>query len=131
MKRALLVALAALLCLPAGANHLSSPFSVRAEPLDARTILVRLDIPSGHAVYANKVRLELPAGWSLKSRTEPSVEDDPVAGREYLWRSRAEVVVVGQAGTPLPESIDVVLQGCSEAAQVCFPPERQRVPVGP
>lgn len=131
MKHLLSVALATLLSLPALAGEPTSPFSLRAEPLDARTILVRLDIPHGHAVYANKVQLELPSGWTLQSRTEPSVEDDPVAGREYLWRSRAEVVIVGPAGSALPEAINVVLQGCSEQAQICFPPERQRVPVGP
>lgn len=129
MKRIALAALAAVLCVPVAAQA-PSPFSVRAESLDARTILVRLDIPHGHAVYANKVKLELPSGWTLQSRTEPSVEDDPVAGREYLWRSRAEVVLVGMAGSAVPESIDVVLQGCSEAAKICFPPERQRIPVG-
>lgn len=129
MNRIVLAALTALLCAPVAAQA-PSPFSVRAESLDAHTILVRLDIPYGHAVYANKVKLELPSGWSLQSRTEPSVEDDPVAGREYLWRSQAEVILVGSAGSAVPEAIEVVLQGCSEAAQICFPPERQRIPVG-
>ena len=47
MKHLFSVAQATLLSLHALAGEPISPFSLRAETLDARSILVRLDIPDG------------------------------------------------------------------------------------
>ena len=132
MKSVRCWALAGALMILAGVSwaQAPSPFSASAQPINAHQILVRLEIPAGHAVYADKTRIQLPDGWRLQSSTVPEVVDDPVGGREYLWRGGAEAILVRDPGAAMPREIEVQVQGCSEAEGVCVPATRLMVPLG-
>lgn len=89
-------------------------------------VVLEVSIADGHAVYADRTRVEAP-GAAVQVLTAPVVKVDPVTGRESLWRDRARWAI---RGVSAGQTIDVVVQGCSEVDQVCFPAKRFRLQVG-
>jgi hypothetical protein len=129
MKHPLAWLLSSLLLAASAGAQAPSPFTANARAVSAHEIRIELRIPAGHALYADKSRIQVPMGWHLQSQTPALIQDDPVAGRTYLWRGEAEATLVRNPGGSVPKGIEIQLQGCWETEQICFPAERKWVPL--
>jgi hypothetical protein len=101
-------------------HHDERAFTPVLEPAGNGAVAVSVLVPQGFALYADRSKVEA-AGGVVEVVTKPVLKNDPVMGPELLWRGEARWVVRGVA---TGSQIDVVLQGCNEVEQICYPPER-------
>ena len=95
-------------------------FNPVLQPAGNGDVAVTVVVPDGFALYADRSKVDA-RGAAVEVVTKPVLKNDPVMGPELLWRGEARWLVRGLAAG---SQIDVVLQGCNEVEQICYPPER-------
>ncbi len=93
-------------------------------------LTIAVDVPRGHALYADKLKVAAPLGWAVGrlQLPAPSTFDDPEKGPvpAYLEPFILVVHVEGAAGSP--SELTLTAQGCDYVKGICYTPEAQRVP---
>lgn len=98
----------------------AGPFSPSLSALGNGAIALDVQIPAGHALYADRTKVTSSSG-EVHVATQPILKHDPVMGEELLWRHEARWVIEG--ATP-GATVEITVQGCNEIEQICYPPKK-------
>ena len=110
----------------AGQAREPSPFRLTASldtNVSTSTVLFAFEVPPGHMLYADHLHFLNDKGDELVpvGIPVPVAAADPITGQEKHFYDRAFVAAI-RVDAPLPASLVVKFQGCSNSA--CYFPER-------
>ena len=116
---------------PSGGDEFLEPdraFALSIQPLDAQTLLARIDIAPGYYLYRDKTKFQAaPGGATLASYTLPAGKPkvDEFFGKTEVYYERVEVRLPLAAQAQTAQLI-ANYQGCADKG-ICYPPITKKV----